>query len=619
MDEIEIKPDHTFAIIVGLNQYVEPGYELNNAAREAVAFAEWLLEKGLRAEQIKLFVSGGEDDILQPLKDRGVEPQDPSGVRDAIRNPPFTAESQNNLLLLYWAGHGSTDALQHQLLWDCKYKRGDKLVFDLEDVRAALRSDNWRNFRRQIILVNACAINDDAGGFNHAQFAGLPTQGQHLRKQFTICAASPSEYVSDGARNETSPFFKLLLQTLEARTRRGRPFRLSEVCDALCAESLRLGHTPRIEWINWNGSHFLWSDDALARLIQDHISRCPIDFDTLKELYRQCVETPEDVDFVATIISHLNGAKLTGNQRMITAYGGVLDFALRAIHCHKSQYQELAELDQALNDLFKPDHGYERPLLEKARRVISEKCRKQVAPFFLSIAPATGEETITYFLHDGTGAQCLYETFPLKPDETLDAALCRLFKEKEDKLKSFANHLSFHFFFGVEKLSLDLSEWRDPIYEDEKLESCQRVALRSLERAKEAEGWGYAANNWRNKAGEIRSRKKLRINWLGEPDLMDATKEHECVGFSTPPASKHLRKALTAGLPFMIWPRKNADGWEACRASINSIEGDAGLDSAMDHFPRIRRKHSDVSFAVLWDDPARNPYETSSIPLFDIQ
>ncbi len=628
MDEIEIKPDNTYAVIVGLDQYSEPGYELNNAVREAVAFAEWLVEKGLGAGHIKLFVSGGEEDILQPLKDRGVQPQGPSGIRDALRNPPFTTdrnppfttESPDNLLLLYWAGHGSTDTLQRQILWDWKYKRGDKLVFDLEDIRMALRSENWRAFRRQIILVNACARADDAGGFNKEPFAGLPLQGQHLRKQFTICAASPSENVGDGGRKETSPFFNLLLRLLKAMTRHGGPFRISEACDAICAEALRLGHTPRIEWINWSGSHFLWSDDALSRLVQNYIGRCDVPFDTLEELYRQCVETPVDVDGVAMIINHLNGAKLTGDRRMNTRYGGALDFAVRAIHCHKAQSQKLAELDQALNELFDKNPEYEMPLLENARKLIGEEYRKPSAPFFLSIAPATNEETITYFLHDSTGARILYDQFRLNPDETLDAALCRLFNEKEKELKNFTNYLRFHFFLGLEKLSLDLHEWPDPTRPrqlNERLESHHRVALRSLERAREADGWGFAAGRWRSIANEIRSRNKLRINWLNEPDFVCATEEHECVGVSTPPSSQQLYVALQEGLPFLIWPRKAEDGWNECMTSINDIECDGGLDLAMDGFPRIRRKHSGVPFAVLWDDPAQNPYD-ELVPLTDI-
>ena len=612
-DEILITPENVCAVIVGMDDYpvMGDGYRLSNAVREAIEFARWLLEMGAGADRIRLFLSGGEDPQLLDRAGNIVAPQDPAGIRDAILAQPFNLASRDNLLFVYWAGHGATDKSQRQLLWDQRYDRDcNRLVFDLEDLRRALRSERWKAFPRQILLVNACA-NDPGGEFDKHPFNNLSLEGQLYRKQFTISAASPGEFARDGDARDPSKFFNVLLESL--RDRQGR-LRLEEVCERILKAAERWPQTPRLEWINWNGSRFIWSDDALAQLVYGKAAKCGVGFDEQRELYEKCVETAEPVRSVREIIARLNGEKNSGkNRRETTIYGPVLDFALHLIHCHK-----LEDLNRDLMEFFEREPGYERPQLLDARAKIAEEYRRPVGPLYLSIAPGEAGDTFAFFLHDGQRRRLAGDDKTIAADETLEMAFHRVVRDCESDLMDFPDNLHFHFFLRVEALSLALHEWKDPTRSgDEKLERRHRVALRSLERARGSDpGWGFAAGRWRRSAASLKGRSlsRLRINWF-DPcaacDFADAADDHECVGFHAPPPADVLRKALEEGLPFLIWPRQNAAGW---RDLVEQSEVHGHLDRAQEHFPRIRRKNPETPFAVLWDDPDCNPYADARQP-----
>lgn len=625
-EEIAIHPEKTCALIIGLNEYPKlgAGYRLENAAGEATEFAGWLLKLGVAADRIKLFVSGGGDADLRDCAGTLLVPQAPTGkaIRDAILCPPFATATPDSLLLVYWAGHGATDNAQNQLLWDQDYdRRQDRLVFDLNDVRQALRSENWKCFTRQILLVNACATHFD-GEVSRHEFKGLALQDQLRRKQFTICAALPGNYAHDGSVERTSPFFRRVLELFQQHSPNGRSFSIQkiqkicqEICRQLCDEA-----GARIEWINWEGCRFVWSGDALARLVYAKARKCCGDFDQLASLYRECVECPEPVESVREILAHLEAEK---SGRRTTRHGLVLDFALHLIHRHR-----LEELDQELTALFEKEAGFEVPVLNKARRIIGEEYRQPVGPLYFSIIPGDAGDGLRFYLHDSTQWRIAYEDVRVAENETLESAFGRIVLRHEQTWSKLAGSLRFHFFLRVENLSLELHRWKDPTRLDDKkyLENFQPVALRCWERARGE--WGGAAGRWRKKADALKRRNatRLRIKWLdpaAECEFADATDEHEAAGFHAPPTAELLRDALDEGLPCLFWPRQASANWQACRERIDGIPLNGDWPGLPDHFPRIRRAHRESPFAVFWDDPDHNLYaeETKarvSVPFTDM-
>ncbi len=621
MEEIVIQPEKIRALIVGIEEYPRMGedYRLANATREAREFAEWLFDLGAAAKDVRLFASeSGAFDGLTDRYDVPLRPSPPAGIRDALLVPPFADLSEGGLLFVYWAGHGNIDTSLHQVLWDGNYHRDhDRLVFDLEDVQCALRSERWKAFPRQILVVNACA-NDSGRDFNYHPFGDLPFENQLARRQFTICAASPGQYAREGDANAPSPFFKQLLTTMREQTRSGRPLRLDDACNRICAAMETAPQTPRIEWINWNGSRFVCSDDALSRLVCNTLRTSRIDFDHLIPLYRQCVGDEEPVKDVREIVARLEGEKRSDRKLpTTTSRGPVLDFALRVIHC-----LNLDELNRELSKYFEtPENGEDMTLLVKARRMIGEEYRVPEPPFFLSIIPGDAEDTFTLYLHDGSGRELFHEDLRVEADETLEAAFHRVVHERRAVLAKCVEQLQYHFFLRLEKLSFKLHDWKDPTRPGGRrlFEHHHRVVVRSLERAKPAAGWEFVAEAWRNKTEKIkrRSQPRLRTNWIdprGGGDYADAATDHECIGFHSPPPSVELREALMEGLPYLIWPRGESAFGASCRESLDAIPTSDSIDRALEEFPRIRRSHPDAPFAVFWDDPDRNPYKTSHDP-----
>ena len=454
-------------------------------------------------------------------------------------------------------------------------------MFDLETVKEALRAKAWQYFPRQIFLVNACA-NEPPGHCNKQQFKDLDSEGHLNRKQFTICAASPGQRAYD-----YSPL-PLVSTIQKAISRQGR-LDLREYCERICETAESLRQTPRIEWVDWNGSRDGWSGDALVRFLHQKLKKCRgVDFtEHLKPLYRQCVEKVENVQSIWEIVSHLEAEK----SQAITRYGPVLDFVLHVIHCYNSA-DSVSQLDRELTTLFEQEPEYDLPLLATARGEIEKKYRQPVGPLYLSIVPGEHGDSFWFYLHDSTGWRIINEDIRIAADETLEAAFQRAILEREAKLMGFELH--FHFFLRIEKLNLDLHEWQDPTLpgEEEHLEKNHYVAVRCWERAKGTDpGWGFALDRWRRKTRILKTRPfqaRPRINWVAEPDGCDwegSIEAHECVGFHQPPVNKWLRSAMLKGLPFLIWPRQSVENWKICREKLDAIELHGGWHWHAGSFP----------------------------------
>lgn len=631
LDRIVIEPEKTCALIVGMDEYPNlAGESLDNAVREAIEFAKWLLDLGVAANRIKLFLSGGEQPPqLFDNRNCSLVPQRPNtdDIRAAFKKP-FATDEPDNLLFVYWAGHGCTapDLDRHQLLFELNYsEENDRKVFDLEYLKQALRAEDWEHFPRQILLVNACADYARGDKFDRQEFNDLSSLDHELyRKQFTLCAASPGQSAYD-----QSPL--PLIGTLKKTVNRQRQLNLHEFCDRICEAAELLGQIPRIDWQHGNGSRGGYSSDELVRLIYCKLAQCDLNFKhDLKPLYQKYFEDAEDVGSIWEIISHLEADfsrfQVEKGQQMAGVCWPVIEFALHVICKHEGD-GVIKQLDQELTLFFKQKAGqgtrYEVPALTTKRDRIKEIHRQPVGPLYLSIIPEETGDKFQFYSHDSTGERIFNEEIRIAAGETFETAFQQAILKREAKLKGFDLH--FHFFLRIENFNLSLHEWFDPTLpseDEERLEENHCVAVRCWERATGTGlGWGFASDHWQRKARTLKTRQfqvPPRINWIAEPDMCDwkeVAENYEYPGFDRLPLSKWLRSAMLKGLPFLVWPRQASEKWEDCRKKIDAIELNGDWQN---RFPRIRRQHRDAPFAVLWDDPDHNPYaeERNALPPF---
>lgn len=210
-------PARTFAFVVGIDRYdVGPTWDLDGPAKDAARFTSWLLERGVPADQILVFLSPPDKEPLAMPFPPGIT------VRPARREPLSDAIARTlpawrgDLLWLFWAGHGVLTRDDHLRLFYADASTGDKRNLDLNSLLIALRSDLYAGFTRQIGVVDACQTYAE-----RLQLATtLPSEtlpyGQPLpgREQFVLYAASPGQGAVNLGSAQAGQFSQMVMEEL---------------------------------------------------------------------------------------------------------------------------------------------------------------------------------------------------------------------------------------------------------------------------------------------------------------------------------------------------------------------------------------------------------------------
>lgn len=152
-------PGKTYAVVVGVEKYGYDLLDLPGPARDARDFSDWLTkEKGVPPGNIKLFLSplpGNEK-----LK-TSAQPISTPATRENIKNCFFKWLDQKpgDLFLFYWSGHGllaTGSGIRRRL---CFEDSDEKVLsyFDLKSLIDSMRSNSFKELKRQIYIVDACA------------------------------------------------------------------------------------------------------------------------------------------------------------------------------------------------------------------------------------------------------------------------------------------------------------------------------------------------------------------------------------------------------------------------------------------------------------------------------
>jgi hypothetical protein len=208
------KPEHTHALIVGIERYAAGSqWDLNGPLNDALAIRKWLLGSGVPAGQIHLHVSVLEanQSLLNDLRAGHQEATD-QALRKTIAKLKTTPTSQAELLFLYWAGHGLISAEQ-QCLLHANATDADIACYMVDNLRNSFANHGCPGFAHQIFLFDTCR------SFHRQPQAPppgleLPSGAPITKSQFLFFASQEGQAASNLGQEQCGLFTKVLLEQL---------------------------------------------------------------------------------------------------------------------------------------------------------------------------------------------------------------------------------------------------------------------------------------------------------------------------------------------------------------------------------------------------------------------
>jgi|GEM_PF-1658235 len=170
------------ALIVGVEHYDQPGWDVSGPCRNAIRIAEHLLDTFKTPDHIHVFVNLAQTDAdaeskskknaLDALKARGVDVQD-NFNRETIDTAFRNLRGLTGRLLFYWSGHGYTDDSGNRIYICPDYRAAGfaNRIFNATRRFNWLHSSDFAGLTEQILLADVCAkrtelkFEDDAVGF----------------------------------------------------------------------------------------------------------------------------------------------------------------------------------------------------------------------------------------------------------------------------------------------------------------------------------------------------------------------------------------------------------------------------------------------------------------------
>jgi len=636
-----IKPENTWALLIGIDDYQYDDWTLPNPTAECLRFAEWLLEKEIPPGQIKLLVKTENPSLLpklELLKGKGVEIKDASLIEigNNLNNPPFAVPAQqrkNSLIYFYWSGHGVSSDDHSQYLICSEAEIDYPRVFDLEDIRAKLRGGDWARFGNQSFLVNACATYDSKSFGVELTPQELPANvfGGAKARQFAVCAASPEQV----AIADETAFFSVLLESLKALTADSLlpdPKALHESISA-GYKKLRIdgkyGELPEPR-----GYFDLWSNEKLPvislgeleNLIYGKLIESRQPLSEFRKVYRQMVRQQKLIRGTADIIRDLSEM---GMSQYVDLPQYVEFFERVAAQAQNAQ---------ELQDWIEPQIDDKPALIELRNRikVDGEKDEQARLCYLYVFVPSVPPYQITYKLIDSAGkliptTDDLAGQLELKEltPETICHAVCAILSE-DDQALNHITELHVELFLPRNLLDFAADKSNDPHDAASTLEEVYSVKLRWRDRA---EGTARAqSKKWLELAKIINDEASAdpQIEWFASnrsaADLSfirwkEQAKKFAFVGLQFNPLGNGsqamhalMSQALDQGIPYLIWPRTDGDCPACFCDEIGQAVNGIAFEETITRLQAIRRfapkppDHPGRYLSIFWDDPRRNPF-----------
>jgi vWA-MoxR associated protein C-terminal domain/Caspase domain len=652
----QISPEKTVAFVVGIEKYdLASDCNLDGAANDALAFAQWLLDQGVKKEKILLFLSPLDKNRI--CCDGFGIPYEPA-TRDNVLNGlehklNSDANLEGDLLFLFWGGHGVADLDRIRLLLFANATAGHKPVVDFDSVLKTLRDKKRRTFEYQIGIVDSCANYID-GRLSIAK-TSVSGEGPNAKiKQFVMFASSIGERAEHDQDRRTGLFSSEVLGRLKQHKPAPQTIwpNLNRLRDELKTHFERLGREGRLMF-NQTPASFEWQwPDGEGGLIGAAIdSQTVLRYEQAKRIHSKIIKLTK-----CTTKAFDDAYRLTIRHRLrdkLVAEGLIEQIEQLALlpPRNKNEIPPLFEFAVRLNefsdeneliDLVETELGQAKMPLAQLNN-LREKLKSERA---LGVGMARGTR---YILFDIGSDQIEYWHYRGNRFERHDwlrregVPLANLISEHINQIESdpaMGEEIFLEFFITFDEGGdrHDFDQWEHSL---SYLGCCYPVVVRWRERTLSRKA--VKQNIWIQKILSIKYREVLcqppTIFWLPANEYTSArlmphlteSEDYDCVGFAISPVGaevaeerrRMLRAVLLGGVPFAFWPRKDPHDQDQMKSGfdVRVSVGCKYISQLPKHMRLLREEptgqepHFCSGITLLWDDPDRNPVNCEDLQL----
>ncbi|MHC1764722.1 MAG: caspase family protein [Verrucomicrobiia bacterium] len=640
---------HDYALVVGIEVYGSARVrDLQGPSLDALEFTLWLSEtQGIPAGNIALFLNKAAWDIelgdryssvLGKVKARGIVIRDsPSrvAISEAFRTNLLSGSDEPGTLWLYWSGHGLTFPPSREALLCAGEELKEPSFIFLSEFRDALRSETYRRFSRQRLIIDACAEYLTPEELNLGSFRNpstwAVTQAPEQIELDAVAVGSTAQAEPGG-----SLFTRVMLRELRAR---GWPSDLRDFHQAL--ETAIRGETkdearlprmriisPRFEAGIDTGTHA----DECRRLLE-MLESCEIPFDAYQPFYLRTMGG------LTSDVHVLSAPTLTAMVRELLQLAREAEFGDRSLG--------LVEFFERIWREFKgraaPIETWLNQLPAGARLTVREKLDQESADLLLSfqLTESAGNQdgfpvALRADLTDATLSSSLlsWEISDIKDTEALETE-ARLILTASDAQARRQRGVNLHVqvFANPPLLGVPWHAFRvDPEDKIDEAVFGQLCTFVLRSRARLVRDRKYDLASWKRKALALRKRPCATISFAPAPEWSDAGKQelndqlaqleglllmsHPLAAPSAPTEGdyKVLTAALRRGVPLACWPvvlpGTQASAGARMADTLRGLFGQcASLAQTPAHFRDARKSEPWArQVALFWDDDDHEKY-----------
>jgi hypothetical protein len=226
-----INPENVYALVVGIEKYKAGSeWDLNGPAKDALKFANWLLDRGVKPENIQLFLSPLNENagVLEDAKAKGLSPipADRDQIDPAIRYKLTSEGNQGDLLHVFWGGHGivtKTDATTRRLFF-ADTDKINRWNLNFDSLVEALNTFAYNSgFIQQNFWIDACANAYYQGLYqtigSESADSKFSTNGEQGKaEQFVLFASAEYEVATNESDVGTGRFSRAVLEEMKGKT-----------------------------------------------------------------------------------------------------------------------------------------------------------------------------------------------------------------------------------------------------------------------------------------------------------------------------------------------------------------------------------------------------------------
>jgi hypothetical protein len=261
-----IQPENVYALVVGIEKYKGGSdWDLNGPAKDALKFASWLLDLGVKPDHIQLFLSPLDKNVgvLEEAKAKGLNPlpADRNHIDSAIRSKHTSQGNRGDLLHVFWGGHGfitKTGATTRRLFF-ADTDNISKWNLDFNSLVEALSTfATGSGFKLQNFWIDACANTHYQGLYEtigaEAAASKFITNGEQGKaEQFVLFASAEYEVATNESDVGTGRFSRAVLNELEGQ--QSLLLDMEALAKRIQADFLEKRTQPPVYWWIKNGEN----------------------------------------------------------------------------------------------------------------------------------------------------------------------------------------------------------------------------------------------------------------------------------------------------------------------------------------------------------------------------